>query len=148
MPRQILAAVYYEFVRFIATPTPFREIKDQKEFQQIYNVSHSTLANYKRLPNFWGDVKREFDQWAKENTPNVMSAMMVKAIMQGDSRCAEIWLKYVERFGMKDESENTGGQQQPETQITAEQQDLIMSAFGNFGVLTEPQNKPNEQTNV
>lgn len=103
MTTALKRAEYYEFVRFIATPRPLRELKTQLEFQLQYNVGHSTLAVWKKDRNFWEDVKREIKEWAKEKTPDVVFAVYAKAASGGDVGAARLWLEYVEEMKTKTE---------------------------------------------
>jgi len=103
MSTALKRAEYYEFVRFIATPRPFRELKTQLEFQVEYNVSHGTLANWKKDPNFWEDVQRAIKEWAKEKTPDVIAAIYGRIVQKGDPMAAKLWLQYIQDWAEKRE---------------------------------------------
>lgn len=140
MGRSLKLAEYYLFVKFIATPKHFRDLKTQLEFQIQYNVAHSTLANWKKDPNFWEDVNRAIKEWAKEKTPDVIAAVYARIMKTGDSMAARLWLQYIQGWA-EDNVDNRAGGQDFTGNITQEKRDLIRLAFANFGII-----KPKTET--
>lgn len=139
MTKALKVNEYYLFVRWLATPEPLREPGTQGEFQQLNNVSHQTLANWKNDPNFWSDITRELKKWGKERTPNVILGLYARASRKGDPEAAKMWLKYIEDF--KDpETGNTININQTIIQLPEERKTMILDAFKNYGLL-EKQNE-------
>ncbi|SRR5258708_21630835 len=98
MTKALKVNEYYLFVRWIATPEPLREPGTQGEFQQLHNVSHQTLANWKNDANFWEDVERELANWGRERTPNVILGLYARASRKGDPFAAKLWLQYIHKW--------------------------------------------------
>ena len=96
MGRSLKKAEYYLFVQFVAEPKAFRELKTQIEFQEKYNVSHSTLANWKQDPMFWEEVNQAIKEWASEKTPDVIAAVYARIRKTGDPAAAKLWLQYTQ----------------------------------------------------
>ncbi len=95
MSKALKQAEYYQFVKYIATPLPFRNIKTQSQFQIEYMVSGDTLARWKKDSNFWDDVKREVKEWAKEQTPQVLGELLALCLVHKNINAIRIWLQYV-----------------------------------------------------
>lgn len=96
MPHAPKVYEYYEFVRWIATPSLLRKLKTQNDFQHEHKVSGQTLANWKRDPNFWEDVRREIREWTKDKTPDVVASLLFEAI-KGNTTAQKLWLEMFER---------------------------------------------------
>lgn len=93
-------AEYYAFTRWIAIPRVFRNPVNQEDWAKENGVSTWTLAQWKKDPNFWDDVKREATEWAKEFTPDVYASVTGKAV-GGDMKAAEIFLTHFDNFTRK-----------------------------------------------
>lgn len=132
---------YYLFARFIATPKPWRDLKTQLEFQIEHNVSHDTLARWKKDPNFWEDVGRAIKEWGREKTPDVIAAVYGRIVRQGDPQAAALWLKYIENWEGLDSKGINININQTIIQLPEERKTLIMRAFENYGLLKKP-NEP------
>jgi len=65
-------------------------------------------------------------------------------VREGDPRCAELWLKYVEKFQPSGQRPVEGERDVMSEQISEERKAQILNAFGNFGVL-EPPKKDKEK---
>ena len=67
---------YLDFVRFIATPDNFKEIKTQKEFAKEHGVNVWTLSEWKKRDGFWDRVAEERKLMMKEN----MTSKIIMAV--------------------------------------------------------------------
>lgn len=96
-----------------------------------YQVSHDTLARWKRDENFEEDKWREILSWTKERTPDVVLGLYNRAIQTGDPKAVALWLQLVERVRLPLEDAPKGILPSPEEQT------LIASVFlalKNYGV--------------
>ena len=144
MGRSLKLAEYYLFVQFVATPKHFRDLKTQLEFQIQYNVAHSTLANWKKDPNFWEDVNRAIKEWAKEKTPDVIAAVYARIMKTGDPMAARLWLQYIQGWA-EDTMDGKNATQDFMGNVSQEKRELIRLAFANFGII-KPKTEPDDKT--
>ena len=85
---------YYEFARFMATPKFLREeIKTQKQFMEVYNVSHDTLARWKKDLNFQADVDRAVKNWGSDVSTEVLGALYIRCTQKADPKAIRLWLQ-------------------------------------------------------
>lgn len=85
---------YYEFARFMATPKFLREeIKTQKQFMEVYDVSHDTLARWKKDPDFQADVDRAVKNWGSDVSTEVLGALYIRCIQKADPKAIRLWLQ-------------------------------------------------------
>jgi len=74
----------------------------QKDFAKAYNLNEATLSDWKNRNDLWKVVSKDIQNWGKILTPNVLLALYKRAIkLDGGTKDAELWLKYVEGFGTK-----------------------------------------------
>lgn len=127
---------YYLFVRWIATPSMFRDPPLQKDFEKVHNVSCQTIANWKHDPNFRVDVRREILNWGRDHSADVVAGLWRDAVKNGGAS-AKIWLDYFE--GMGPNSPEGLSNPADAIPIEADKKRLILAAFSNYGILS---NKP------
>ena len=108
MPHPPKLVEYYEFVRWIATPTLFRKPQTQGEFQKDHGVSAQTLANWKKDENFWEDVRREIREWTKDKTPDVIASIGIEAV-RGNVTAQKLWIELFERSLIPDKAADEAG---------------------------------------
>lgn len=94
---------FLKFIEWLSIPKAFREPKTQKELALQLQVDEATLSDWKKRPQIWDEVVDRTKQWARERTPNVIAALYRKAIKDGMSFEAKLWLQFVE--GWKEKSE-------------------------------------------
>lgn len=82
---------YYLFAGWIALPRIYRQPQTQGEFSELYKVGHDTLARWKKDPQFWEDVRRVRDDWARNLVSDVIGAVY-NAAMNGDFKAQEYFL--------------------------------------------------------
>lgn len=99
-------AEYYLFVRWIATPQPFRKPKTQEQFQIKFGVSHDTVSRFKKDPNYKDDIRRAVNEWASEELPNVIGALYLKIIRTGNAQEVGLWLEYIDKWVKTQEQRN------------------------------------------
>lgn len=113
-------AEYAQFVRWIATPEPFREIKNQGDFAESIGVHQDTLTDWKKRDGFWGAVKEEISRFGRERTPNVIAALYKNILQKGGAPESKLWLQYVEGW-----REEQGLLVQPDGELTVEEREAI-----------------------
>src|SRR3990167_7752032 len=92
---------FMQFIQWSALPDAYREPKLQKELAEKIGVEEATLSNWKKHPLFWDLVNREFKQWAKGKTRNVMAAVYKNILENGYGSDAKFWVQFVEDWEEK-----------------------------------------------
>jgi len=140
MTTELKRAEYYEFAKFMAIPKAYRDLKTQEEFQLEFDIGHTTLATWKKDPNFWDDVARARKAWGREHTANVMLAVYQRILRTGDPVAAEFWMKVIEDYH-ESKGELNVQVNQIIMELPEERKTMILQAFENYGLLThEPSN--------
>ena len=99
---------YLDFVRFIATPDNFKEIKTQKEFAKEIGVGEDTLCGWKKKDGFWDRVAEERKIMMKENmTPKIIMAVYRTVLRDGNAKEAKLLLELSGDYQEKKTVENT-----------------------------------------
>jgi hypothetical protein len=88
---------YYEFVRWYATPRPYRSPRTQGEFSELWKVHPATLSEWKNDPNFEEDVRRTLYEWTHNLVPEVVGAIFNTAI-RGDVKAQTLFMKYFSKL--------------------------------------------------
>ena len=99
---------FLQFVQWIALPKGYREPKEQGELAVKFDVAPETLSRWKKHPLFWGLVQREFKEWAKDKTPNVMASLYNRALKEGNAAEVKLWMQIIEDWKEKSEQETKG----------------------------------------
>jgi hypothetical protein len=89
-----------EFVRFCATPRALRAVKTQEQFAKKFGVSPDTLSDWKKLPEFTEEVRREIRLREKDDLSEIIDALHGKALT-GDPGAIRLLLQYVGELPMK-----------------------------------------------
>ena len=92
---------FLQFIQWSAWPDAYREPKTQGELAIKLGVSPDSLSDWKKHPLFWDLVNREFKQWAKGKTGNVMAAVYKNILQNGYGSDAKFWVQYVEDWEEK-----------------------------------------------
>ena len=99
---------YLDFVRFIATPDNFKEIKTQKEFAKEHGVNVWTLSEWKKRDGFWDLVAEERKLMMKENmTSKIIMAVYRTVLREGNAKEAKLLLELSGDYQEKKTVENT-----------------------------------------
>lgn len=99
-------AEYFEFIRFEATPEPFRDLKTDQDFAEKYNVNDSTLSEWRKRLGFYDAVQKENRQmWGRKLTPNVLAGLYRRAVKHGNAQEVKLWLQYIEDWAEKNKHE-------------------------------------------
>lgn len=89
---------YWLFIDHLATPTPKRKYKDQREIARSLSVHEVTLSRWKKVDGFLEDLVAMIRlKQIDNNLANVIQGMAVGA-MQGFSQPAELWLAFVMKY--------------------------------------------------
>ena len=98
---------YLEFVKFIAVPQVMRELKTQGDFSKKFEVSETTLSEWKARDGFWDDVAKQRRLFFKDKTSNVV-ASIYRAALESSPADRKLWLQYIEEWSEKQELEHKG----------------------------------------
>lgn len=110
MIKSLKQAEYYLFVEWTSTPQAFREPKTQGQFSDLHNVSHDTLARWKKDPLFWEDVRRAVKEWSRELTPQVIQSLFLRTQdPKGHPLFHKLWLEHVEEHTEHTDEQSKGG---------------------------------------
>lgn len=103
------AAEYQDFIRFMAFPQALRDkeygYKTEAEFGSRNKINPGTLSQWKKRPDFWESLKATWKSWGRERTPDVIIGLYRKAVNQGGAPEALAWMKIVEDWKEKTETE-------------------------------------------
>ena len=98
-------ADYKEFVKFYATPTPYKMLdwgyKREKDFAKYYQLSQDTLTDWKHKEMFQNDVDNQLLKWGADKTPDVISALYRTILQDGRAGEVKLWLQYIKRWEEK-----------------------------------------------
>lgn len=97
---------YYLFAGWIGLPRIYRQPLTQAEFSELYGVGHDTLARWKKDPQFWEDVRRVRDDWARNLVSDVIGAVYNSA-MAGEFKAQEYFLNNFGDLATKTEDKKT-----------------------------------------
>lgn len=117
---------YWKFVGWIATPTPLRNLKTQRDLAKELQVHEVTLSVWKSVEGFRDDVRRKIKEWAGDDTPNVIRGLRRKAIQDGTAAEVKLWLQWVDDWVPKEETKHSGT---VETELSEESKKLISQAL-------------------
>jgi len=70
-----------EFIKFVmwsATPSQFREFKNQKDFAESVGVCEDTLTDWKKHPQFGVLIFQFMKDWIKERIPDAIGGLYMK----------------------------------------------------------------------
>lgn len=145
MSQSLKQSEYYEFVRWLAIPSVVKQQLnvplDQKELADQLGVHETTLSRWKQDPNFHEDLRREINKWAIEQTPDVIASLLFRIKQKGDPLAVKLWLQHFEGFEEKTKVEHEGEiKQTVQVEVKEEKKIAIMTAFANFGMITEIKN--------
>ncbi len=124
-------ADYREYIRFIAFPKALREkefgFKNDDEFAKDKKINAGTLSVWKKSVNFWDDVKAQWKKWGRNRTPDVILGLYGKAVREGNAAEALAWMKIVEDWKEKTETEFSMTRQTLQT-LQDQQREIIAMA--------------------
>lgn len=95
MTKALKAYEYYKFVAWTATPEPLRVPATQKDFAAENSISAETLSHWKQDANFWEDVQRSLDTWAKEKHMNAVASVYLGVVKDRNPYMAKIWFEHI-----------------------------------------------------
>ena len=99
-PRQL------EYIGWCATPRDLREPRSREELAKQFKCAARTLHRWQNLPGFWDEVDRLIKKWVGERTPDILDAMVGKAMLggkekNGDVPAARLVLGYAGKYAEK-----------------------------------------------
>lgn len=117
--------LYWKYVKWLATPTPLRDPKIQKEFARVNKVGEVTLILWRKMPELFDDVRNEIKIGLKDDIPDVMYALKSKIFKDGDAREVKLFLEWVDEWTQKIAVEHGGS-------IPTETDDVIKKVVARF----------------
>lgn len=84
-----------QFIEWLSLPSVARRPKTQRELATQLGVEAATLSDWKRLPDFWDQVKKRVDERVREYHPDVLAAI-VAAAKKGNVAAQKLYLEYVQ----------------------------------------------------
>lgn len=97
--------VFEKYVVFCSLPRQARETVfgywTDKEFSERNGISKQVLRAWRRSPEFWEKRDAEMLLWGKAKTPDVLHALLKRALKQGQKPEVELWLKFFENWKEK-----------------------------------------------
>ena len=85
---------YWDFVNWIATPTPLREPKTQRELGVKIGITEVTLSRWKLTPEYGSDVMLRVRYKMRDDTANVWAALRNKIFEKGDAAEVKLFLEW------------------------------------------------------
>ena len=124
-------AEYQEFIRFMAFPQALRQKEfgfvTEAQFGSENKINPGTLSQWKKRPDFWESLKATWKSWGRERTPDVIIGLYRKAVNQGGAPEALAWMKIVEDWKEKTETEFSMTRQTLQT-LQEQQREIIAMA--------------------
>jgi len=103
-PRKVLLRkpeMFQEFCLWSALPTPLRNPKTQREFEEKWGVHKNTVAKWKKRQDYWEMVANARREWSKDKTSDVIHGLYRNASTRGEAAEVKLWLQAVEDWSEK-----------------------------------------------
>lgn len=89
---------YQRLVRWCATPTPLRIPDTQGKLAVELQLDETTLSRWKRMPEFYGDVRLEIKRTMRDEVPDVLYALRNRIFQKGSKGEVKLFLEWVDEF--------------------------------------------------
>ena len=90
---------YKRYIEWMALPTELRVPATKREWAAQNDFQNdTTLFNWQQRKDFWPTVESKAKEWAREQTPAVLSALLRKIKKTGNAMEARLWLEWVQEW--------------------------------------------------
>ena len=90
-------ANFVKFAMWLALPSDNRVPDTHVEFAKSLNITHKTLCEWKKMDDLWELRDKFMAVWSRAGTPDVIKGML-EGSKKSDAKCAQLYLKYVEKW--------------------------------------------------
>ena len=89
-----MVSEFVQFTKWVATPSKFRDMQNQKEFSESIGVCEDTLTDWKRYPQFWVLVSQQMRSWMKDHISDAIGGLYMKVSSENaTAKDVEMFLK-------------------------------------------------------
>ncbi|MFA6228302.1 MAG: hypothetical protein WC668_03925 [Patescibacteria group bacterium] len=86
-------AEFIEFVNWSATPSRFRQPKNQKDLAAEIGVSIDSLTDWKKHPSFWPLMQIALRKWCQDQIPDIVGGLYSNACGKGKAGDVKMFLQ-------------------------------------------------------
>ena len=94
----IQKAEFEAYARWLALPSKERQPSTQYEFAEKYGIRREVTSIWKHSPLLWEKVREYREEWTRDETSDVISALARRAKRTGDPNAVKLWMELVEEF--------------------------------------------------
>src|SRR3990167_10453227 len=91
-------AEYWDFVKWIATPTPLRKPANQREFAKVHSMHETTLSKWRRMPEFRRDVINAVAEMMHDDLSDVMYSLKNRIFKDGSAAEVKLFLEWATKW--------------------------------------------------
>lgn len=89
---------YWDFVQWMATPTPLRKPATQQEFAKVHSMHYNQLGRWRAMPEFKTDVIAKVADLIGDDLSDVMYSLRNKIFKDGNAAEVRLFLEWVTKW--------------------------------------------------
>lgn len=91
-------AEYWDFVQWMATPTPLRKPATQREFAKQHSMHENQLGRWRAMPEFKQDAIAKVADLLSDDLSDVMYSLRNKIFKEGSAAEIRLFLEWVTKW--------------------------------------------------